>query len=119
MVSCPHALADALALVVGHDGVDILANPGTYCYHGEPEWRDWFRSTAAHNTLDIAGASQSKSGGPFLWSTHPQTTTVICDVGDQPAGAALERKARRLPPLDHTRDAPPFCHWIHPSAASR
>jgi Heparinase II/III-like protein/Heparinase II/III N-terminus len=79
-----HAHADALALEVRHDGVDILADPGTYCYHGEPEWRDWFRSTAAHNTLEIAGASQSKSGGPFLWNTHPRTTTVICDVGDQP-----------------------------------
>jgi Heparinase II/III-like protein/Heparinase II/III N-terminus len=79
-----HAHADALALEVRHDGVDILADPGTYCYHGESEWRDWFRSTAAHNTLEIAGASQSKSGGPFLWSTHPRTNTVICDVGDQP-----------------------------------
>jgi hypothetical protein len=79
-----HAHADALSLEVRHDGVDILADPGTYCYHGEPEWRDWFRSTAAHNTLEIAGASQAKSGGPFLWSTHPKTSSVICDVGDLP-----------------------------------
>ncbi len=34
-----HAHADALSLEVRHDGVDILADPGTYCYHGEPEWR--------------------------------------------------------------------------------
>ena len=79
-----HAHADALSLEVRHDGVDILADPGTYCYHGEPEWRNWFRSTAAHNTLEVAGVSQAKSGGPFLWMTHPKMTTVICDVGDQP-----------------------------------
>ena len=67
-----------------HDGVDILADPGTYCYHGEPEWREWFRSTAAHNTAEVAGVSQSESGGPFLWATQARTRTIACDVGEQP-----------------------------------
>ena len=31
-----HAHADALAVEVRHDGTDVLADPGTYCYHGEP-----------------------------------------------------------------------------------
>ncbi len=56
-----HAHADALSVEVRHDGVDILADPGTYCYHGEPAWRDYFRSTAAHNTLEVAGVSQAES----------------------------------------------------------
>jgi hypothetical protein len=56
---------DALSLEVRHDGVDIVADPGTYCYHGEPAWREWFRSTAAHNTVEMAGVSQAESGGPF------------------------------------------------------
>jgi hypothetical protein len=101
-----HAHADALSLEVRHDGVDILADPGTYCYHGEPEWRDWFRSTAAHNTLEIAGAAQSKSGGPFLWSTHARTATVICDVGDQPVqrwSAEHDGYLRLTPPAMHRR----------------
>ena len=79
-----HAHADALSLEVRHDGVDILADPGTYCYHGEPEWREWFRSTAAHNTVEIGGVSQAESGGPFLWNTHPRTTTLGCDVEGGP-----------------------------------
>ena len=79
-----HAHADALSVEVRHDGVDILADPGTYCYHGEPEWREWFRSTAAHNTVEIGGVSQSESGGPFLWNTQARTTTLTCDVGEQP-----------------------------------
>ena len=66
-----HAHADALSLEVRHDGVDILADPGTYCYHGEPRWRQWFRSTAAHNTLEVGGVSQSESGGPFSGSPRP------------------------------------------------
>jgi hypothetical protein len=68
---------------VRHDGVDILADPGTYCYHGEPRWRDWFRSTSAHNTVELDGQSQSQSGGPFLWTTQARTTPLMCDVGDQ------------------------------------
>jgi hypothetical protein len=77
-----HAHADALSLEVRHEGVDILADPGTYCYHGEPAWREWFRSTAAHNTVEVEGVSQSESGGPFLWITHPQARTTSCDVGE-------------------------------------
>lgn len=71
-----HAHADALSVELRHDGVDVLVDPGTYCYHGEPEWRDYFRSTLAHNTVEVDGASQSVSGGPFLWSRHAPTELV-------------------------------------------
>ena len=79
-----HAHADALSLEVRHDGVDVLADPGTYSYHGELVWREWFRSTAAHNTVEIGGENQSESGGPFLWNTHARTSTLTCEVGEQP-----------------------------------
>jgi hypothetical protein len=79
-----HAHADALSLEVRYDGVDILADPGTYCYHGELTWREWFRSTSAHNTVEIGGVSQSVSGGPFLWNAHARATTLSCNVGEQP-----------------------------------
>ncbi|WP_306320224.1 MULTISPECIES: alginate lyase family protein [unclassified Streptomyces] len=69
-----HAHADALSVEVRHDGVDVLADPGTYCYHGQPEWRQYFRSTLGHNTLELDGADQSTSGGPFLWTRHARTT---------------------------------------------
>jgi hypothetical protein len=82
-----HAHADALSLEVRHDGVDVLADPGTYCYHGEPAWREWFRSTAAHNTVEVDAVSQSESGGPFLWTTQPRTRTMTCDLGENPVQA--------------------------------
>ena len=71
-----HAHADALAVEVRHDGVDVLADPGTYCYHGEPSWRRYFRSTLAHNTIEVGGQDQSSSGGPFLWTRHAQSTLI-------------------------------------------
>jgi hypothetical protein len=67
-----HAHADALSVEVRHGGVDILADPGTYCYHGEPGWRRYFQSTIGHNTIEIDGEWQSARGGAFLWLRHAQ-----------------------------------------------
>jgi hypothetical protein len=77
-----HAHADALSVEFRHDGVEVLADPGTYCYHGEPEWRGYFRSTRAHNTVVIDGADQSVAGGPFMWTTRANTTGVHVEHGD-------------------------------------
>ena len=71
-----HAHADALSIEVRHGGIDVLADPGTYCYHGEPEWRAYFRSTLGHNTLELSGSDQSTSRGPFLWVRHAQTRLI-------------------------------------------
>ena len=101
-----HAHADALSLEVRHDGVDILADPGTYCYHGEPAWREWFRSTAAHNTIEIAGVSQSESGGPFLWTVPATTRTLTSAVGNhvvQTWSAEHDGYRRLSPPATHRR----------------
>jgi len=101
-----HAHADALSLELRHDGVEILSDPGTYCYHGDPEWRQYFRSTLAHNTLELAGVDQAQSGGPFLWTTQPRSTTTRCDVGGEPVQSWTGRHDgyRRLdPPAVHER----------------
>ncbi|QES37771.1 heparinase [Streptomyces venezuelae] len=75
-----HAHADALSVEVRHDGVDVLADPGTYCYHGQPAWRQYFRSTLGHNTLQLDDADQSVSGGPFLWTRHARTRVLVADT---------------------------------------
>jgi hypothetical protein len=75
-----HAHADALSVEARYGGVDVLADPGTYCYHGEPEWRSYFRSTIAHSTVEIGGGNQSAECGPFMWSR--QARTVEIDVPD-------------------------------------
>ena len=82
-----HAHADALSVEVRHGGVDVLADPGTYCYHGDPPWRAYFRSTIAHNTVELAGRSQSGDGGPFLWLQHASGREIeVRDTGDSSAG---------------------------------
>ncbi|MFE5581784.1 alginate lyase family protein [Kitasatospora sp. NPDC056531] len=77
-----HGHADALSVEVRHDGVEVLADPGTFCYHGQPEWRRYFRSTLGHNTMELHGRDQSVSGGPFLWTRHARTKVLVADTSD-------------------------------------
>ncbi|MFF5002642.1 alginate lyase family protein [Streptomyces phaeochromogenes] len=81
-----HAHADALSVEVRHDGVDVLADPGTFCYHGQPEWRQYFRSTLGHNTLQLDGSDQSVSGGPFLWTRQARSRVLVADASDASDG---------------------------------
>jgi Heparinase II/III-like protein/Heparinase II/III N-terminus len=102
-----HAHADALAVEVRHDGIDVLADPGTYCYHGEPGWRSYFRSTLAHNTIEVDGRDQSTSGGAFLWTRHAQSH--LDDLESDPHGDVVAWSAQHdgyltlTPPLSHRR----------------
>ena len=74
-----HAHADALSAEVRCDGVEVLVDPGTFCYHGDPDWRRYFRSTVAHNTIEVDGSNQAVEGGPFLWSTRADATVSACE----------------------------------------
>jgi hypothetical protein len=67
-----HAHADALSFELAANGRTILVDPGTYTYTGSRELRDWFRSSAAHNTLTVDGESSSVPNGPFSWKTTAQ-----------------------------------------------
>jgi hypothetical protein len=100
-----HAHADALSVEVRYGGVDILADPGTYCYHGEPEWRKYFQSTIGHNTVEIGGQWQSIRGGAFLWLRHAQGREIdYADDGDVARWAATHDGYRGLrPSASHRR----------------
>ena len=67
-----HSHSDALSIILRNGNEEILIDPGTYTYTGEPEWRDWFRSSAAHNTIRIDGRDQAVMAGPFRWTDQPK-----------------------------------------------
>jgi Heparinase II/III-like protein/Heparinase II/III N-terminus len=100
-----HAHADALSVEVRCGGVDVLADPGTYCYHGELAWRSYFRSTIAHNTVELDGQSQSSEGGPFLWLRHASATEIdVRDAGNVASWTAEHDGYTSLdPPARHRR----------------
>jgi len=100
-----HAHADALSVEVRYGGVDILADPGTYCYHGDPPWRSYFRSTLGHNTVELAGRNQSIEGGPFLWVRHAKASEIdVTDDGEMASWTAVHDGYMSLdPPAMHRR----------------
>jgi hypothetical protein len=65
-----HGHADSLAFTLRAFGLEVLVDPGTYDYFSYPEWRDYFRSTRAHNTIEIDGREQSDAVGPFMWGAR-------------------------------------------------
>ncbi len=73
--SAGHSHADTLSLLVSAGGEDILIDPGTYTYL-DPEWRETFRGTAAHNTIRIDGKDQATPAGPFRWLDKPEVSLI-------------------------------------------
>jgi hypothetical protein len=70
-----HGHADALSLLV-RLGDDLLIDPGTGSYHGDPDWREELRGTRAHNTVEIDGQDQSERRGLFLWGRKAEARLV-------------------------------------------
>lgn len=71
-----HGHADALSFTLSVGGNAILIDPGTYAYHTQNIWREYFRGTSAHNTLRVDSLNQSVSAGSFLWTEHAQAVCV-------------------------------------------
>ncbi|HXA48295.1 MAG TPA: alginate lyase family protein, partial [Burkholderiaceae bacterium] len=67
-----HGHADALAFTLSVAGCTMLIDPGTYSYHTQKVWRDYFKGTSAHNTVRVDGFDQSESGGNFMWLRKAQ-----------------------------------------------
>ena len=62
-----HGHADALSITLSANGIPLLIDPGTYGYQEGGEWRQFLRSTAAHNTVVVDNRDQSEMQGTFLW----------------------------------------------------
>ncbi len=76
-----HGHADALSVCLRVGGRDVLADPGTYDYFTHPAWREHFRTTRAHNTLEVDGLDQSVLAGPFLWGQRAEARCLSWEPG--------------------------------------
>jgi hypothetical protein len=101
-----HGHADALSFWLSYGGQEFLIDPGTFTYYTREEWREYFRSTAAHNTIRVDGLDQSVPGGRFLWrrvaasrAEHVENNQGFVNV------RAIHDGYRRLPdPVIHRRE---------------
>lgn len=68
-----HGHADALSIIFFWNNTPVLIDPGSGQYNGSPAIRNFFRSTVAHNTVEIGGVNQAATKGPFLWDKSYET----------------------------------------------
>ena len=81
-----HAHADMFSYELTIGGRPVIVDSGVFEY-AAGEWRTWFRSTPAHNTVGIDGRDQSEMWGSFragrracvvraTWNETPEKTTI-------------------------------------------
>ncbi len=101
-----HAHADALSFVLRAFGRDVLIDPGTFDYFSYPKWRQYFRSTRAHNTVEIDGQDQSEIRGLFLWGDCANSRCVKWQPAADGGIVAGEHDgySRLADPVTHRRE---------------
>jgi hypothetical protein len=63
------------------DNVDVLIDPGTFTYVADPRMRDYFRGSAAHNTIRVDGLDQARPVAPFAWDGKPEVRILSFGTG--------------------------------------
>ena len=101
-----HGHADALAFTLQINDEPVLIDPGTYAFHNEKKWRNYFKGTRAHNTLIINGINQAEIKGPFLWSDkyYVHTEHAVMSNNQLKIKAEHDGYYRNEMVLTHTRD---------------
>jgi hypothetical protein len=104
-MSAGHGHADLLSIQCSVYGEPCLVDPGTYCYTADPDWRNFFRSTAAHSTVMVDGEGQATPAGPFAWKMRPRARLRrrISEEAFDLADADHDAFCRLSDPVTHRR----------------
>jgi len=108
-LGCPHSSghghADLLGVQCSFRGRPYVVDPGTFRYTTADGWRDHFRTTGAHSTVEVDGVGQAIPKGPFAWDSRPESRLVRWQTTDTLDYAEAEHSAyERLPdPVLHRR----------------
>ncbi|MBX3395199.1 MAG: alginate lyase family protein [Phycisphaerae bacterium] len=100
-----HGHADALSFTLRINGANFVVDPGTFDYFTHPDWRNHFRGTAAHNTIEIDGQNQSELLGSFLWGRRATTKLIDWSSDNLRTGVAAEHDG--------------YCRLMHPAIHRR
>jgi uncharacterized heparinase superfamily protein len=108
---CGHGHADALGVHLSIAGQEWLTDSGTFSYVEGEATREAFRSTAAHNTMQVDGISQASPSGPFSWTNLPDVYTDVWQTGRTSAFFEAHHTGyARLPnPVIHRR----YIFYLH------
>ena len=85
-----HNHNDLLSFVLCLDGQDVIVDPGTFCYGADPEQRDRFRSTQAHNTIQVGGREQNRIEPGHTFRLFPASRIRRALLDPTPAAVRFE-----------------------------
>jgi hypothetical protein len=86
-----HGHNDSSSVTLYANGDRILLDPGLFHY-APGVWREWFRSGAAHNTIEVSGAAMQDAGATDLVAQR-----------HEPGFDFLSLRGRKIPGVDHRR----------------
>jgi heparinase II/III-like protein len=102
-----HAHSDALSVELFGYGRTLLCDPGTFVYSASERWRNKFRSTAYHNTVQVDGYEISEIIGGQLFALGRNVKPRVISWSSSPQRDVLEVEHdayTRLPePVTHRR----------------
>jgi uncharacterized heparinase superfamily protein len=100
----PHAHCDLLSVELSLGGTRMIVNSGTGDYERGP-WREYWRSTRAHNTVEVGGQEQSEVWHSFRMARRasPSEVTVLGGASVAGVSAAHDGYRHLRPQVTHRR----------------
>ncbi len=98
-----HGHADALAIWLTVDDQPVFVDAGTYLYFSGLTTRTRLRESLVHNTLAVAGRTQSQARPAFSWSTQASARLLTLERGASWAVRASHDGYRRSFGVRHVR----------------
>ena len=101
-----HAHCDFLSVDLAIKGLPIFVDSGTYTYNSDRKWRDYFKSTSAHNTVVVNEEEQMNSTNIFAWEEIPKGELLNFKFSDTRDYISVNHSAyKKLScPIVHQRD---------------
>jgi hypothetical protein len=103
-----HGHNDILSFELFLNGINVVTDCGAYLYTASREWRNRFRSTAFHNTLQVDGEELNRFVAPdALWQLHNDARPLGAGCrsvdGVDAFGGGHSGYTRLSPPVMHIR----------------
>jgi hypothetical protein len=98
-----HGHADALQVTLADEEIELVGDPGTGSYYGDPVRRAAFRGTSFHATVAVDGLDQAEQAGPFLWRHHYHARLHQCDLEAGVVVGSHDGYMRLPDPVGHVR----------------
>jgi uncharacterized heparinase superfamily protein len=104
-----HGHNDVLSFELFLNGFNVVTDCGAYVYTASREWRNRFRSTAFHNTLQVDGEELNRFVSPDqLWQLHydalPEAAGLKTSARVDRFRGAHRGYERLSSPVSHTRE---------------